>query len=163
MRQLIKQREIVNDTWAYADDNSSANEVIVPFARFQQEHDRWLAFSQKPGQKLGVRLTPADDVQQIVKDLTRISLVALEFPGIGEGRGYSQAQLLRGRYGFKGEIRATGKILRDQVFHMARCGIDAFEFPQGTDMNVALTAFNDFTVAYQPSSDQAVKLQQRAG
>jgi uncharacterized protein (DUF934 family) len=158
MRQLIKQREIVADTWAYVDDNPSADAVIVPLARFQQERDQWMASKQK----LGVRLAPADSVETISKDLARFLLVALEFPRIGEGRGYTQAQLLRGRYGFKGEIRAVGNILRDQVFHMARCGIDTFEFPQGTDMNVALTAFNDFTVAYQPSSDQSVKLRQRA-
>ena len=155
---LIKQREIVADSWVAVDVNPSADAVIIPFARFQQERDQWLASKQK----LGVRLTPADDVQQIAKDLARISLIALEFDKIGEGRGYSQAQLLRSRLGFKGEIRAVGNILRDQVFHMARCGIDAFEFPQSTDMTVALAAFNDFTVAYQPSSDQAVKLQQRA-
>ena len=156
---LIKQREIVADTWIAVDVNPSADAVIIPLSRFQQERDQWLASKQK----LGVRLSPADDVQLIANDLAHISLVALEFPSIGEGRAYSQAQLLRSRLGFKGEIRATGKLLRDQVFHMARCGIDAFEFPEGSDMNVALTAFNDFSVAYQPSSDQAVKLQQRAG
>jgi uncharacterized protein (DUF934 family) len=155
---LIKQREVVTDTWVNVDDNASADAVIIPLVRFQAERDQWIASKQK----LGVRLSPADNVDLIAKELSNIALIALEFPKIGEGRGYSQAQLLRGRYGFKGEIRATGNILRDQVFHMARCGIDAFEFPEGTKMDVALSAFKDFTVAYQPSADQAVKLQQRA-
>jgi uncharacterized protein (DUF934 family) len=159
MRQIIKQREVVADAWKYAEEDAAASAVIVPLARFQQERDRWLA----AGNKLGVRLGPADAVEGIAADLSRISLVALEFGGLAEGRGYTHAQLLRSRYHFKGEIRAVGKIQRDQVFYMARCGFDSFEFPEGTDLNVALTAFNDFTIAYQPSADQGVELTKRAG
>jgi uncharacterized protein (DUF934 family) len=159
MRKLIKQREVIDDAWKYADEDAAASAVIVPLARFQQERDQWLASTVK----LGVRLAPADNVDALKDDLARISLVALEFGGIGEGRGYTHAQLLRRRYDFKGEIRAVGKIQRDQVFYMARCGFDAFEFPEGTDLNVALTAFVDYSVAYQPSSDQGVTLTKRAG
>jgi uncharacterized protein (DUF934 family) len=158
MRQLIKQREIVADTWKYADEDAQAAAVIVPLTRFQLERDQWLASQTK----LGVRLTPVDSVDALKDDLMRISLVALEFGGIGEGRPYTQAQLLRRRYNFQGEIRAVGKIQRDQVFYMARCGFDAFEFPEGTDLNIALNAFNDFTVAYQPSTDRGVELKKRA-
>ncbi len=161
MRQLIKQREVVADTWRYADEDAAAKAVIVPFARFQQEREQWLSLA--PPEKLGVRLAPADSVDALKDDLARISLIAIEFPALGEGRGYTQAQLLRSRYNFKGEIRAVGKLLRDQVFYMARCGIDTFEFPEGTDLNVALTAFKDFSVAYQPSADQGVELKKRAG
>ena len=159
MRQLIKQRSVINDTWKYVDEDAAALAVIVPFARFQQERDQWLASTVI----LGVRLAPADNVDALKDDLARISLIALEFPGIGEGRGYTQAQLLRRRYHFKGEIRAVGKILRDQVFYMARCGFDAFEFPEGTDLNVALTAFDDYSIAYQPSADRGLALGKRVG
>jgi uncharacterized protein (DUF934 family) len=160
MRKLIKQREIVDDTWAYADEETAASAaaVIVPLARWQAERDQWLA----SGKKLGVRLAPADSVEAIVADLPKFEVVALEFGGIGEGRGYTHAQLLRRRYGFNGEIRAVGNIKRDQVFYMARCGFDAFDFPEGTDLAVPLTAFKDFDVAYQPSSDHGVALRRRA-
>ncbi len=158
MRQIIKQREIVADTWKYADEDVAADSVIVSLARFQAERDRWLASEAK----LGVRLSPADSVDVFANDLPRISLVAFEFPGMSEGRGYTYAQLLRRRYNFKGEIRAVGNIRRDQVFYMARCGFDAFEFPEGTDLNDALIAFNDFTIAYQPSSDENIVLHKRA-
>jgi uncharacterized protein (DUF934 family) len=159
MRQIIKQRSVINDTWKYVDEDAAALAVIVPFARFQQERDHWIASTAI----LGVRVSPADDVTALKDDLTRISLIAVEFPALGEGRGYTQAQLLRRRYHFNGEIRAVGKLLRDQVFYMARCGVDAFEFPEGTDLNVALTAFDDFTIAYQSSADKGVALMQRAG
>jgi uncharacterized protein (DUF934 family) len=157
MRQIVKQREVIADTWKYADEDTT-DAVIVPLARFQQEREQWLA----SGKKLGVRLAPADSLDAIVADLPKLALVACEFGGIGEGRGYTHAQLLRRRYGFQGEVRAVGKIQRDQVFYMARCGFDAFEFPEGTDLDVALTAFDDYDVAYQPSADQGVQLRQRA-
>jgi len=159
IRQVIKQREIVTDDWQYADEDAAAPAVIVPLARFQQERDLWLVSKAK----LGVRIGPADSIESIAADLARVSLVAIEFGGIAEGRSYTHAQLLRRRHNFKGEIRAVGKIQRDQVFYMARCGFDSFEFPEGADLNVALTAFNDFSVAYQPSSDQGVELKKRAG
>jgi uncharacterized protein (DUF934 family) len=159
MRQLIKQREVIADTWKYADEDAAADAVIVPFARFQTEREQWLS----SGKKLGVRLAPADPLEAIVADLPKLALVASEFGGIGEGRGYTHAQLLRRRYNFKGEVRAVGNIKRDQVFYMARCGFDAFEFPEGTDLNGALTAFDDYSVAYQPSADQGVELRKRAG
>ena len=157
-RKIIKQREIVVDAWKYADEDAEASAVIVPLAQFQQEKQLWL----DSGKKLGVRVGPADSVESIAPDLASISLVAIEFGGLSEGRGYTHAQLLRGRYAFQGEIRAVGKIQRDQVFYMARCGFDAFEFPEGADLAVALTAFADFTVAYQPSTDRGVQLRKRA-
>jgi uncharacterized protein (DUF934 family) len=157
MRQLIKQRSVINDTWKYVDEEPAALAVIVPLARFQEERAQWLASTAI----LGVRLGPADDVATLKDDLARISLIALEFGGIGEGRGYSQAQLLRKRYSFTGEIRAVGKIQRDQLFYMARCGFDAFEFPEGADLNVALTAFDDYSVAYQSSTDRGLDLEKR--
>ncbi|HTE39594.1 MAG TPA: DUF934 domain-containing protein [Steroidobacteraceae bacterium] len=160
MRKLIKQREIVDDTWTYADEEAAAtaNAVIVPLAQFVAERDQWLS----SGKKLGVRVAPAEILDAIVADLPRIALVACEFGGIGEGRGYTHAQLLRRRHNFQGEIRAVGNIKRDQVFYMARCGFDTFDFPAGTDLSVPLSAFNDFNVAYQPSSDRGVELKKRA-
>ena len=63
-------------------------------------------------------------------DFLRIALVAIEFGGLAEGRGYSQAHLLRKRFKFTGELRAVGKIQRDQLFYLARCGFDASSCPR---------------------------------
>ena len=87
-------------------------------------------------------------------DLPRVSLIAIEFPSPSEGRGYSQARVLRDRLNFTGEIRAVGHVKRDQIFFMARCGIDAFELAPGVSPQSVLAAFDDFDVAYQPSSVQ---------
>lgn len=159
MRKLIKQREVIEDTWRYADEDPQAAAVIVPLTQWRQEREQW----QASDRRLGVRVGPADKLDTLAADLPRLSLVALEFGGLAEGRGYSQAHLLRKRYGFAGELRAVGKIQRDQLFYMARCGFDAFELPENADFDVALTAFGDFSVAYQPGVDQGLSLLLRTG
>jgi len=162
MRRLIKQREIIVDEWRHADEDPVGREraLILPFARWQAEREQWWLWDGR----LGVRLGPTDPVAELKNDFTRVSLVAIEFGGIGEGRGYSQAALLRTRYKFTGELRAVGKIQRDQLFYMARCGFDTFELPEGADLDVALTAFDDFSVAYQGAVDVGgVNLTRRAG
>ena len=70
-----------------------------------------------------------------------------------DGRGYSQARLLRERLGFKGEIRATGDVFRDAMYYMHRCGINEFEMQPGQDLKDALNAFKDFSTAYQAAAD----------
>ncbi len=160
MRQLIRQREIVVDDWRYADEDPLGRDraLILPFARWQQERERWWLWDGR----LGVRLGPTDPVEALRNDFVRVSLVAIEFGGMAEGRGYTQGQLLRRRYGFTGELRAVGKVQRDQFFYLARCGFDAFDLPEGADLQGALASLNDFSVAYQSSADVNVTLKRRA-
>ena len=74
---------------------------------------------------LGVKLEPADAVEDIAADLQRIDLIVLIFPKFNDGRAFSQARLLRDRHAFKGEIRATGHVLIDQFGFLHRSGVDA--------------------------------------
>lgn len=159
MRKILKQREVIADRWRYVEEDASAAAVIVPLAQFQAERDALLA----SGRQIGVKLAPADKVEALADVAAKLGLIALEFTSFGEGRGYSQAHILRRRLGFTGELRAVGKVQRDQLFNMARCGVDAYELPKGTDLAVALTAFDDYTVAYQPGIDAGVQLKQRVG
>jgi uncharacterized protein (DUF934 family) len=94
-------------------------------------------------------------VEQIAADLKHFTLIAAEFSGPGEGRGYTQARQLREQRGFKGELRATGYVRRDQLFFMARCGFNSFELTDA-DIEDAYTAFSTFTAAYQPSNDSGL-------
>ena len=87
----------------------------------------------------------------------------MDFPKIGEGRGFSQARMLRQRYRYVGELRARGALKRDQLFFLARCGFDSFDLDPTEDLQAALAALNDFSVAYQDGSDAVVKVQRRAG
>ncbi len=66
--------------------------------------------------------------------------------------------LLRDRYGYQGELRAVGDILRDQLFYMQRCGIDSFTLREDKDFKDALAAFKEFTVTYQTATDGVVRV-----
>jgi uncharacterized protein (DUF934 family) len=85
----------------------------------------------------------------VAGELDRATRVEVNFPKFGDGRGFSIARLLRGHYGYKGELRAVGQITRDHLYFMERMGFDAFELREGEDANEALAAFTTFSVFYQ--------------
>jgi uncharacterized protein (DUF934 family) len=149
-RRLLRNAKIVVDEWRYVAEAAAetAAPLIVTLTQWQLEPDTWLA----RGTPLGVVLSPAHRVELIAADLKHFSLIAAEFPGPAEGRGYTQARQLREQWAFTGELRATGYVRRDQLFFMARCGFNSFELPD-TDIDDACTAFATFTAAYQPSND----------
>jgi len=155
-RQLLRDGRIVEDDWIHASelslgaqaDPSAARSVILPFAQWLAEKTQWLA----TGARLGVVLLPAQKVEQLATDLAHLGLVAAEFPGPSEGRGYTQARLLRERCHFRGELRATGYVRRDQLFFLARCGFNSFELPPG-ELASASGALATFSAEYQPAND----------
>lgn len=75
---------------------------------------------------LGVIVGAADDVNDLAPYLNHIEAVAIDFPGFGDGRGFSSARLLRERHGFTGEIRAVGNYILDQMPLLVRCGVSSF-------------------------------------
>src|SRR4051794_31024928 len=83
--------------------------VIISLQRFLTEGQRLLA----EGRKLGVRIEPHEAVEDIAHELPRLSVVALAFPKFLQGQAYSSARILRERYGYRGEVRAVGDILRE--------------------------------------------------
>lgn len=150
MSRILRRHEFVADDWVRLGDTppGDTESVIVPFATFRENRDAWLARSGR----LGVRLAPADRVEDLAPDLPRLSLVAVEFTGPGEGRGYTTARLLRQRYHFMGEIRAVGHVKQDQLYLMHRCGIDAFELAPTEKPEEALATLARFKVAYTPGA-----------
>lgn len=159
MRQLIRQRELVADEWRTPDEDPNGGEraLVLPLTRWHAERDRWWLWAGK----LGVRIGPADRVEALESDLKRLALIAIEFPGPSEGRGYSQARVLRDRFRFTGEIRAIGHVKLDQLFFLARCGFDAFELSEGVEPARALAAFEQFDVSYQPGARGSRELKRR--
>jgi uncharacterized protein (DUF934 family) len=159
-RRLLRDGQVVVDDWQYlgeCEDQAGAA-LIIPFAQWLESRDSWIA----RGGRLGVVLAPAHSVDAVAEDLGALALVGAEFTGPGEGRGYSQARLLRERWQFTGELRATGYVRHDQLFFMARCGFNAFELPDG-ELASADAALATFSAAYQPSSDTGLTLRRRQG
>ena len=121
---------------------------LIPLAEWVKDPTR----HTPGGTGLGVRVAPADKVEELAPHLSGIAVIAIEFPNPGDGRGFTSARLLRQRYGFKGEIRAVGAgVKQDLLFFMARCGIDAFELVPTENEAEARQALNRFTLAYQPA------------
>ncbi len=111
-----------------------------------------------------VRLEPTDDPASVADRLDRIARVEVNFPKFGDGRGYSIGRLLRERYGYKGELRAVGWVVRDHLLYMESCGFDAFLLREGEDPEEALTGFQDFSESYQASVTKPLPLfRRRAG
>jgi uncharacterized protein (DUF934 family) len=123
--------------------------VTVSLKRWSGERD---ALCRRTG-RIGLRL-PNDAVPaSLAQDIERFDLITLSFPRFTDGRAYSQARLLRSRLGFRGELRATGNVLRDQLLFMRRCGIDAFEVSERAVAENWLAALGDLDVFYQPAED----------
>jgi uncharacterized protein (DUF934 family) len=154
-RRLLRDGLIVDDEWSYAAEaaDEAAVPLIVTFDQWRSERD---SLQARAG-LLGVVLSPADKVEQLAPDLARFALVGAEFPGPAEGRGYTQARLLRERWNFTGELRATGFVHRDQLFFLARCGFNSFELPD-SDLEAAHAALSTFSAAYQPANDAGLPL-----
>jgi uncharacterized protein (DUF934 family) len=98
-------------------------------------------------------LANTDDVLALGPDINRFKLIVLHFPKFTDGRAYSQARLLRGRMGYRGELRATGNVLRDQLPFLLRCGFDSFESEQPGFGEALAKARSVFSVVYQPTED----------
>jgi uncharacterized protein (DUF934 family) len=149
---LIKQGRIAADPFQSVADGAALpgeGPILIGLARWQEER----GLIEPRNTAIGVRIKPAEAVGQLAGDLDRLALVALEFPKFNDGRAFSQARLLRQRYGYKGEIRATGRVLRDQLLFMHRSGFDAFEVGEDITPEILAAAIETFSVVYQPAAD----------
>ena len=108
--------------------------------------------------RLGVEIQAGEAIEQLVPFLESLPLVVLVFPKFNDGRSYSKAELLRSRYGYKGEIRATGDVLFDQIPHMLRCGFSAFEVKsEPTLRQLEAGRRGGIPLHYQPSAATPAK------
>ena len=113
--------------------------------------DDFLAKTDETG--LGVLINPADDVRKLEGHLDRLALVAVAFPAFNDGRAFSHASLLRARLDFKGEVRAVGDVLIDQIPLMLRCGIDSFAVSNATALKrLAENRLPGIDNHYQPTA-----------
>ena len=157
---LIKTGQPTVDPFVHVSDDAplpADGPIIVGLARWQE--DRGLIEPRSAA--VGVHLKPGDPVGQISGDLDRLTVVALEFPKFNDGRAMSQARLLRERHGYRGEIRATGKVLRDLLLFMHRCGFDAFEVADNVTAEVVTKSLAEFSAFYQSAADGEVSIVER--
>jgi uncharacterized protein (DUF934 family) len=121
---LVSDGAFVEDAWrrlSEEEDLPRQGQIIVPLDRLAEA----LAHLP-PDAPLGVRVENTADPARLAPHFSRLALISVVFPAFADGRGFSLARLLR-RAGFKGELRASGRVLADQITHALRCGFDTIE------------------------------------
>jgi len=146
----IRLREDESRNWTQISDDAELPEggaVVVNLKRLAEvaEDPRFEA--------IGVRVAAGEDVRQIAPHLPRIRLVELEFPKFRDGRNYSSASILRQQMKYAGEIKAVGDVLADQLFFMARCGIDCLALHPSVREETARRSLDRYKFVYQQASD----------
>lgn len=154
MSNLIRGEALAAaDDWTLIDDPETTREL--PAGKLLVPLPVWLAQHQAlhaRGVPCGVWLAPDEDPEALANTLTLLALVAIRFPVFSDGRGYSSARILRDRLGWRGELRAIGDVLRDQLFLMRRCGFDSFQVRPDRDAAAALPGLRDFAYVYQQAT-----------
>ncbi len=156
---LFKEGRPVEDAWTVLNDEDALpaeGPVMVSLSRFLADAE---SLAQCAGE-IGVLLQPADDPAALVPYFERLDLIAVNFPRFADGRGYSTAHVLRARYGWRGELRAVGDVLRDQIAFMARCGFDAL-MVKNADAAGIETSLHAITDTYQTATDRAAPVWRR--
>ena len=149
---LVKGGKIVDDAYLPVADEAeppAEGGILVSAERFVADAEGLLG---RPG-RLGVLWPNNRDVDALVPYLDRLGTIALVFPTFRDGRAYTQARLLRERYSYRGELRATGQVLRDQFVFMLRAGFDSFQVKKQADAEAFADTVKRYSVFYQPTGD----------
>ncbi|MDR3481090.1 MAG: DUF934 domain-containing protein [Burkholderiaceae bacterium] len=166
MREIIKDKQVVQDDWTVLrlQEGETADGVAIPAGKVILPLKVWQAQRAAIGARsdVGVWLASSERPEDLQGDVGTIPLVAVDFPKFADGRGYSIAYNLRARLGYKGELRAIGDVLRDQLFYMQRVGFNAFATRPDRNIHDALKGLTDFSDSYQTSWDQKNPLFRRA-
>jgi uncharacterized protein (DUF934 family) len=152
---LVRSGKISDDAFVHIADDAPIpgdGAIMIPAARFLEDAE----LLSRRNAPTGVIWPNNRTIEDLVPYLDRLAAVALVFPSFRDGRAYSQARLLRERHGFRGELRATGQVLRDQFVFMLRAGFDAFEVKKESDAEAFATTAKRYSVFYQPTGDGRV-------
>ncbi len=150
MPQLISQGRIVEDHWLHLADTDPLAPQRACSVSLNRLLQAWDSLQSHQGD-LGLRLTPDAQLDELSAFLPRLALIMLDFPHFTDGRAYSQAVLLRERWGYRGQLRACGDVIQDTVYYLQRCGIDTLALRDDQNVEDCLRALSTFTHPYQAS------------
>jgi len=158
--QVIKNQRICDDEWIVTDTfHADSKKQILTIDVWQEN----IAQIEGNIEQFGVLLSPDVDLETFVSqfDIDTIALIAIEFPKLADGRGYSLARLLRDRYHYKGDLYASGDVCLDQVWAMHRCGFNVLSMREDQNLESSLAALHPFSVQYQIDSLENLPLYRR--
>lgn len=154
---IIKDKQVVNDGWQVLrlHEGDAADSIVVPQGEYIVPlpvwNCQWEALRER--KELGLWLGGLERAEDIPDDVNRFPVIAIDIHKYTDGRGYTLAYRLRKQYGYRGELRAMGDVLYDQLFYLKRVGFDSFAMRADQDMQQARSGFETFTVKYQASVD----------
>ena len=153
MQKMLSHGAITEDNWTVLQmpvETIPQGNILLPLKYWLEQS------AELDGQAglVGVWLDSDEEVEALADDLAQLPVVALNFPKFVDGRGFSSARLLRDRYDYKGEIRAIGNVIQDQLFILQRCGFSQFCLADNVDLEAAAKSLNDFSDSYQTAADQ---------
>jgi uncharacterized protein (DUF934 family) len=153
MRKMLSHGAVAEDNWTVLQmpvETIPQGNILVPLKYWLEQS------AELDGQAglVGVWLDSDEEVEALADDLAQLPVVALNFPKFVDGRGFSSARLLRDRYDYKGEIRAIGNVIQDQLFMLQRCGFSQYCLADNVDLEAAAKSLNDFSDSYQTAADQ---------
>jgi uncharacterized protein (DUF934 family) len=146
MPRLIKDAQVVEDRWLPLEPG-----IQPPGAQHILSLAQWETLDSKAG--TAVQLEPGQPPAPLLDNMADIELVAINFPALTDGRGFSYARELRER-GYEGELRAVGNFVRDQMYYLKRCGFNAFQLSDDTQLEDALASLDEYDEHYQAASDE---------
>ena len=163
MRKLIKDSVLSENNWRIlrtAEECQQADlaqgNYILPLPEFEA-----FAKDTKGTSLNAVWISTDNESSTLETTLDKTPLVCIDFPAFTDGRGFSIARSLRETYDYQGEIRAIGNFIQDQLFYLARCGVNSFELSEDIDVESALESLADFSVKYQAAIDEPQPLFRR--
>lgn len=160
MPQLLKDGNVIDNSWQLVDADTDVlpqGDILVSTSQWLKQQD---VLADRAG-AVGVWIDSHEEIEAFADGIIDLPVISINFPKFADGRGFSLARLLRERYGYSGEIRAIGEIIRDQLFLMQRCGFNAFAFDTELDLAEASKSLQDFSDAYQVAVDQPEPLFKR--
>ncbi len=159
MQNLINQNTVLENNWKLIEDAEQASPAansIVPAYYWLKNKASFSALEQT-----AIWLDSDAELEDFKDQLGEVDLIAVNFPAFANGRGYSLARLIKERTNFKGELRAIGDVLLDQLFFMKRCGFDTYLLKEGLSAEKALAHFSTFAAPYQLAYDEPAPLFRR--
>lgn len=148
---LIRNGSVTEDLFTRIDEDGIVGDgithALVPLKTWRDTRETF----RDSNRQIGVLLSTADRVEDLMDDLAHLALIAIEMPAFKDGRIFSSARLLRERFGYEGEIRAVGDVLPDQALYLARCGVSEIQFKDDRRLGAFQNGLRELTVAMQPT------------
>lgn len=157
MPKLLKDQQISNDDFLILQQDPE--EPILPEGNVLlhvSSIDQAIKANGLHNGQVGIWFDSGDEPETVANTLDQFEIIAINFPGFMDGRGYSLARLLRERFDYRGDIRAVGDILVDQLYYLKRCGFSSFRLREDQHPDYALAALTTFTSDYQTAADKTL-------